>query len=122
MGGATGTTSRRGHAAPGAAETVRRDMQRLLRDSDLEGSLVTAVVEGSGADRAGLRGTYRDRRGRVVVGDVIVAIDGQPVRSADDLLLALERKRVGDVVTVRFIRDLREERQAKVRLGPPSGP
>jgi putative serine protease PepD len=36
----------------------------------------------------------------VVLGDVIKAIDGQPIESAGEIFLALERKRAGDRVTV----------------------
>ncbi len=86
---------------------------------DVEGSLITRVVRGTGADQAGLRGTTRDRRGRLIIGDVIVAIDDQPVRSADDLVLALERREVGEVVVVRYLRD-GEEHRAEVLLGPHS--
>ena len=33
----------------------------------------------SGAERAGIQPTYRDNRGRVVLGDLIVAIDGREI-------------------------------------------
>jgi S1-C subfamily serine protease len=76
----------------------------LARRLGVEGALVLSVVRGSGADRAGLRGTGRDMLGRVRLGDVIVGVDEQPVRSAADLLLALERRRPGERVRVRFER------------------
>ena len=72
----------------------------IARRSRIEGAIVTHVVEGSGADRAGIRPAYRDGRGRVRVGDVIVAVDGEPVRSGGELGLILERHREGDTVTV----------------------
>ena len=92
--------------------------QRYFRD--VEGSLITRVTRGSGAERAGLRGTYRDRSGRLVVGDVIVAIDDTPIRTSDDLLLALERRREGEIVRVTILRDLSEQLTVEVRLGPPN--
>jgi S1-C subfamily serine protease len=88
----------------------------IVRRSGIEGAVVTRVVEGSGADRAGIRPIYRDRRGRVVVGDVIVAINGEPVRSGGELGLALEKYKEGDTVTVTINRDGREK-DIRVTLG-----
>ena len=85
----------------------------------LQGVLVLNVVEGSGADEAGLQPTRRDQRGRVVLGDVIVAIDGQQVRSAEELRLRLEQRRAGDTVTVTVDRDGRK-RDLRIRLGEPN--
>ncbi len=90
-----------------------------VRGLEIEGALVVEVVPGSGADRAGLRGTYRDRRGRLVLGDIIVAVGDSPIRSTDDLALGLERFRVGDTVELTILRD-GELRKLGVRLGPPS--
>ena len=77
----------------------------VVRGWRLEGALVVDVVPGSGAERAGLRPTRRDRRGRLELGDLIVAVDGEPVASSADLLLALERRRPGETVTVTVERD-----------------
>ena len=85
---------------------------------EVEGALIYRVVRGSGADEAGLRGTRRDRLGRIEFGDIIVEIDGKPVRSSDDLILLLERHRVGDTVEVTALRD-GQRRTFSVRLGPP---
>jgi len=85
----------------------------------LEGVLVMDVVPGSGAEAAGMRPTVRDRRGEVQLGDVIVAIDGQPVRSQSELRLRLEQRREGDQVEVTVERDRRRQ-TLKVRLGSPS--
>jgi S1-C subfamily serine protease len=71
----------------------------------LEGALVLGIVPRSGAAVAGLRATQRDDRGRIVLGDLIVEIEGQPVRSNSDLLLALEGKRPGDSIRVTIERD-----------------
>jgi S1-C subfamily serine protease len=85
----------------------------------LNGVLVLSVVEGSGAHDAGMRPTRRDRRGRVVLGDIIVAIDGEPVRSREELRLRLEQRRVNDVVSVIVDRN-GDERELQVRLGEPN--
>ena len=54
--------------------------------TDGKGVLVTSVVEGSGAAKAGIR-----------AGDVIVAVDGEKVESAGDLSRAINKKEEGDV-------------------------
>jgi S1-C subfamily serine protease len=75
-------------------------MQRL----GLQGALVVDVLPGSPAERAGVRPTRRDELGRVQLGDLIVAVDGKDVKSADDLSAALEEKAVGTSVRLRLRR------------------
>jgi S1-C subfamily serine protease len=84
----------------------------------LDGVLVMEVDEGSGAAVVGMRPTRRDRRGRVVLGDIIVAIDGEPVRSTYELRLRLEKRQAGETVTVTVDRDGRRQ-DLKVLLGEP---
>jgi S1-C subfamily serine protease len=93
--------------------------ERALRRAGIEGVLVMSVAEGSPADRAGLRGTYRAPDGTLVLGDIVQAVDGRPVASLDDLHAALERHRPGDVVKVRVLRDGRPL-EVEVKLAPPS--
>lgn len=84
----------------------------------LTGALVGNVSPGSGAEAAGLRPTYRSRSGRLVLGDLIVAVDGEEIRSAGELGLALERRLPGQVVTVTVNRDGRLI-DLEVRLSEP---
>jgi S1-C subfamily serine protease len=92
----------------------------VMRQLGLEGALVFRVQRGSGADRAGLRGTRRDDWGRWSLGDVIVGIDGQPVRSSGEILLALEPKKAGDKVKVEVLRGDRRA-EAEITLSPARG-
>jgi S1-C subfamily serine protease len=85
----------------------------------VEGALVLNVVAGSGAEAAGIRGTRRGASGGLDLGDVIVEVAGRPVRSADDLVLALERRKAGETVAVVLLRDGRT-REAQVRLSAPA--
>ena len=55
--------------------------------------LVTGVAAGGPADTAG-----------VLIGDVVVGLDDQPVRSIDDLLALLAGDRVGRTVPLRVLR------------------
>ncbi len=57
------------------------------------------------------------RTGRVILGDRIVAVNGKPVRSEDDLLDAFEAAGVGATVTLRVVRDGRG-RDVRVPLVP----
>ena len=77
------------------------------RRAGIEGVMFLRVDPGGSADRAGLRPRRRER-GRLVPGDVIIAIDGEKVASRGDLTLILEKKEIGDEVTVSFVRDRRE--------------
>ena len=70
----------------------------------VDGVIVLDVVDGAGPESAGMRGLRRDRLGRVVLGDVIVEIDGEAVRNEDDLASLLERYRGGDEITVTTLR------------------
>jgi S1-C subfamily serine protease len=59
-----------------------------------EGAIIENVIAGTGAARAGL---LKD--------DVVTALDGQPVRTMNDLILAVRRSQVGDQVTLTVWRD-----------------
>jgi S1-C subfamily serine protease len=85
----------------------------------IDGAVVLEVAPGSSAERAGLRPTRQDRFGRIRLGDRVVAVDDEPVHSAADVILLLERHEAGDEVEVRFERD-GEERTASVSLAAAS--
>lgn len=71
----------------------------------INGVLILNVAPGSAAAKVGMRPTRRDKSGRILLGDVITAVDGKKVASQNDLYLILENYRVGDVVTVSLQRD-----------------
>ena len=74
---------------------------RIARQLGIKGVIVMNVEAGKGAAKAGLTGVKQDRNGRITLGDVIVAVDGSPVETSDDLLTILERHKAGEVVTVK---------------------
>lgn len=83
----------------------------------LRGVVVQALQPGLGAKAAGMRGLGRNRRGQIVLGDVIVAIDGKTVADYDDLFRILDAHRPGDVVVVQTQRGLNAQPMTfKVRL------
>jgi S1-C subfamily serine protease len=89
--------------------------QQARRQGVTEGALILQVLPGGPAQKAKLHGTGFDEDGRRVSGDVVVAIDGQPVRSGNDLYGVLERFKPGDTVTLTYIRGGQRE-EVKVTL------
>jgi S1-C subfamily serine protease len=61
-------------------------------------------------------GPYRVSRPDPRTADVITAIDGTPVRNADELLAKVEEHPPGEVARVRVLRNGREL-EVEVRLG-----
>jgi S1-C subfamily serine protease len=88
---------------------------QVARRLGIEGALVLDVVPGSGAAEAQLRPTRRTRLGGIELGDIIVEIEGQAVRSSGDVALALERRKAGETVLVK-VRRGRRELEVPVRL------
>ena len=72
------------------------------------GVLIIDVTPSGPAAKAGLQGTFRDRYGALVLGDVILDVDGAAVNSVEDLLAAVEEKQPGDAVKLRVARDGKE--------------
>ena len=72
------------------------------------GLLIVQVVQGSAADRAGLRGgserAYLGNMPITLGGDLIVAIDGQDVQDQQDLSQIMNNHRAGDTVKVTIYR------------------
>ena len=74
--------------------TVTPDIAHSLGLPSVVGALVSQVVEGSPAARAGIR-----------TGDVITAVNGQPVKSNSELRNTIGLLRVGDKVDIGLLRD-----------------
>ena len=74
--------------------TVTPDIAHSLGLPSVVGALVSQVVDGSPADRAGIR-----------TGDVITAVNGQPVKSNSELRNTIGLLRVGDKVDIGLLRD-----------------
>jgi S1-C subfamily serine protease len=71
----------------------------------VKGILIVDVVPGSAAAKAGIRPTRREGSGRVLLGDVVTAVDGKKVESPNELFILLENYKVGDVVNISLLRD-----------------
>jgi putative serine protease PepD len=77
------------------------------------GAVVREVTPGGPAEEAGIRASTSVLSDD---GDVIVGVEGRGVTEPDDVAEAIEGKRPGDRVTVRVLRDGREE-EIDVTLG-----
>src|SRR5690349_11539945 len=88
------------------------------------GLLIVEVVPGSAADRAGLRGgterAYLGNAPIMIGGDLLVAIDGQPVEDQQDLSHVMQNHHSGDTVTVTVYRG-KKRMDFKLVLGEARG-
>jgi S1-C subfamily serine protease len=90
---------------------VRPGLGVIIDEGDLalragvRGALVLMVKPGSPAEAAGIQPTRRDlRSGAIVLGDVVVEVDGETIADHLDLYRVLDRKAVGDTVQVGLVR------------------
>jgi S1-C subfamily serine protease len=66
----------------------------VLGEAHEGGCLVTEVVPGTAADAAGLKS-----------GDVITAVNGEPVADIPSLTQIIRKRQLGDTVSVEFVRE-----------------
>ncbi len=125
----TGTSAGVGFAIP--VNTIARVVPQLIRTGRVirpetgiarvyeteQGLLIDTLAPGGPAERAGLQGPRMVRRERRqgpfvyrfdqidrTTADLIVGVDGKPIKSADDFLEIVESKRPGDTVTLSVVR------------------
>lgn len=63
------------------------------------------MLPDSAAAQAGLRGAALAPDGSLVPGDIIVAVGDKPVRGVRELFARLDDHQVGEVVTLRILRE-----------------
>jgi S1-C subfamily serine protease len=129
----TGESAGVGFAIP--INTIARVVPQLIRHGKVirpeigiarvfeteKGLLIATLVPGGAAEKAGLHGPRRVRQQRRqgpflytyetmdrTAADLIVGLDGQPVKTADGFLTMLDSKQPGDQVVVRIVRGGRE--------------
>ncbi|CAK9084741.1 Protease Do-like 1 [Durusdinium trenchii] len=126
----TGQNTGVGFAIPSA--TISRIVPQLIEDGHVvrpdagiarvyqteRGLLVARLIPGGAAERAGLQGprVERVRRGPFVyeqvdrsAADLIVAVDGKPIRTADEFLTAIESRKPGETVQITVVRSGAEQ-------------
>ena len=70
----------------------------------INGVLILKVSPTSPAASAGLQPTQFDRRGNIVLGDIIVSLNGERLTSTDELMNRLREYEIGDVVNLGVVR------------------
>ena len=107
-----------------STEYVAGDLAAALGLPSQGGVLVQAVARGSSEDAAGIRGARQIVDiGNVelgIGGDLIMAIDGQPVQREDALVQAISKKHVGDTIVLTVYRNGRTTKvPVKLMRAPP---
>jgi S1-C subfamily serine protease len=95
---------------------------RYARSLGVEGLVIAHVAPGSAAEAAGLAGVVPTETGGYALGDVIVTVDGKPVRELDDLYLLLDDHKVGDVVELGVVRGGKRRTVSATLKALPSAP
>jgi S1-C subfamily serine protease len=94
------------YVRPALGIDVDEDLNRnITQQLGVGGVLVLGVAPESAAATAGIQGIRFGPGGRVMPGDVIVAVNGQPVDSVARLLAQLDDHQVGEAVRVTVLRD-----------------
>ena len=80
--------------------------QREGLERNFKGVIVDTIVKDSPADKAGINGSITNQYGERLGGDIITAVDGNPVIRMEDLISHLETERsVGQNLTLTIYRD-----------------
>jgi Do/DeqQ family serine protease len=74
--------------------TVTPDIAEAYGVDNIQGALVSQVVPGSAADKAG-----------IVPGDIVTEVNGEKIKSATELRNAIGLLRIGDEADLRVVRD-----------------
>ncbi|DBA68502.1 TPA: hypothetical protein ACH3X2_013788 [Trebouxia sp. C0005] len=94
---------------------------QTVRQLGLDGVLVLEAPSGSPANQAGIKGTFRDNSGKLVLGDILTGINGKAIKLQKDLFAALDDLKPGDKVQLDIVREGKQD-QVSVTLGERSDP
>jgi len=78
-------------------QDITDDIAQNLNHKNKNGALVSDVFKGDPADKAGIK-----------IGDIIIEINGKPVKDTHELLLMIAAMKVGQKMNVKAIRDGKE--------------
>ena len=89
-------------------------------NKNTKGVIVIQIVEGSPAEEAGLKGSYKsvEINGETILvgGDIITAIDGKKVTTSDEVKQIIANSQTGDNLTMDILRD-GEPMQLELTIG-----
>jgi S1-C subfamily serine protease len=72
------------------------------------GLLLRSLQAGGSAEKAGLKGLSQDSFGEIVIGDIILSLDGEKMSDIDDLFRFLDKKQIGATVQAKVFRNGKE--------------
>jgi S1-C subfamily serine protease len=89
-------------------QLITRDLMQLFAMPLTKGIVVSGIAKGSPAEKAGLRSgqidvTVNGERW-LLGGDILVAINAKPVTTAEQFAVAIQDLEVGDLATLRYMR------------------
>ncbi len=120
----TGSSAGVGFAVPG--DDIARIVQQIIKNGRVilagigiqraetalaahlgvkKGLLIAQVLPNTPAAAAGLRGTRRDRSGRIILGDIIVSLNGHPIKNYDAMYNLLTEIKIGEKITLTVLRE-----------------
>lgn len=83
----------------------RADARLAAQLGVIKGLLITKVLPNTPAAAAGLRGIRRDNSGRIILGDVIVSLNGHPIDNYGAMYNLLTEVKIGDKITLTVLRE-----------------
>ncbi|MCR4293471.1 MAG: trypsin-like peptidase domain-containing protein [Candidatus Kuenenia sp.] len=89
----------------------------ITKRLEIQGACLLEVIPNGAADKAGLQGTKRNRTGSLLLGDVIIEVEGNRVNNSEDLIKELSRYKVGDSVALKVLRD-KNIMEKRIKLQP----
>jgi S1-C subfamily serine protease len=89
---------------------------RYTRQLGLKGVIVMATDEGGPAEQAGLIPMRYNQLGDLLLGDLIVAVDGTPVETEEELLTIVESREVGSLVKLTVLRQVGTRREQALEI------
>ncbi len=90
--------------------------QQIIDRMELKGALVMDVLPESAAEKGGLQPTIRMQNGEIIMGDLIIEINEEPIESNNDLLLTLEKYKPGEQILIKVKRK-RQTTNLTITLG-----
>lgn len=88
---------------PGLGVTLVPD--NIAKRLNLDGVALLEVFPGGAAYNAGLQGTKMDQSGKILIGDIIIELEGRKISDSNDLIKELSRYKVGDQIVAKIFRD-----------------
>ncbi len=83
-------------------------LERGLKLPLTSGLLIRNVQTGGSSEKAGLKGLSQDNFGEIILGDIILSLDGEKMSNTDDLFRFLDKKQIGATIEAKVFRNNKE--------------